>query len=618
MSLSWPVKGTITQQFGSNPNSIQPNGHTGVDFGIPEGTPIYAADSGNIVFEGWATTLSSSNPWWIAPAYAGILIIINHNDGFMSVYGHLSGTVINNGQFVEKGQLIGHSGSTGLATGPHLHFEVFQWPLQPYNGFYGRVNPNPLISGFAMEAQSSLVLAPNQRSVGENNINQRAQPNTTSEIVRIIQANTVETFTGYVRGENFSGSDLWYKDDQGYAWAKAFASPAVTDGLPDLTPPPPAPALSPTQRKVGADNVNQRTEANTSSPVIRVIAANTVEEFTGYVIGESVQGLNVWFKDKDGYAWAGGFIDQSTNGLPNLTPAKPAPVPVQPPVTTLPVIQRQIGDSKLNVRSEPNTSASIVSTVEAKATLTIDSWVTGQDIEGISTWFKNSSGYMWAGGFTTQDTNGLSYLGTIKPPAEPEKYSFAPAFDFVEVIPAGIGNFEYGNFPGKPEKVVIHQFGTPGVDTLTSTINTFNNPNGGRQVSAHFVVSGKRIIQMVSLKDRAYHAGSVGNNYVGIETDPAQDADTIASTKRLLQALKDYYGYELVKTRHRDVPGNSTNCGSLINLDLYNLSAPVTPPVTETPIEVPQTQPSVITPEIERQIIEKFFKRQLDSYFTSK
>jgi len=611
MSLSWPVKGTISQQFGSNPNSIQPNGHTGVDFAIPEGTPIYAADSGNIVFEGWATTLSASNPWWIAPAYAGILVIINHNDGFMSVYGHLSGTVINNGQFVEKGQLIGHSGATGLATGPHLHFEVFQWPLQPYNGFYGRVNPNPLISGFAMDVQSSLVLAPNQRSVGENNINQRAQPNTTSEIVRIIQANTVETFTGYVRGENFSGSDLWYKDDQGYAWAKAFASPAVTDGLPDLTPPPPAPALNPNQRKVGTDNVNQRLEANTSSPVIRVVAANTVEEFSGFVRGESVQGLNIWFKDSQGYVWAGGFIDQSTNGLPDQTPA-PAPAPA--PVSN----QRQVGDAKLNVRSEPNTSSTAVNTVEAKSTQTIDAFVKGQNIDGIDTWFKNSTGYLWAGGFTSQSTDGLSFLGTITPPAEPEKYSFAPAFDFVEVIPAGIGNFQFGNFPDKPTNVVIHQFGQLGVDTLTSVINTFNNPNSGRQVSAHFVVSGKRIIQMVSLKDRAYHAGAVGNNYIGIETDPAQDADTIASTKRLLAALKDLYGYEPIKIRHRDVPGNSTNCGSLINLDLYNLDVPVTPPVTEAPVEVPQTQPSTITPQIERQIIEKFFKRQLDSYFDTK
>jgi hypothetical protein len=179
------------------------------------------------------------------------------------------------------------------------------------------------------------------------------------------------------------------------------------------------------------------------------------------------------------------------------------------------------------------------------------------------------------------------------------KYSFTPDFDFVEVIPAGIGNFQYGNFPANPDSVVIHQFGTLGVDTLNSTINTFNNPNGGRQVSAHFVVSGKRIIQMVSLKDRAYHAGTVGNNYVGIETDPAQDADTIASTKKLLAALKTKFGRELTKVLHKNVPGNSTNCGASITLSKYDLTTPVivvpVPPSETKPTDIPVT-PIVVTP----------------------
>jgi hypothetical protein len=526
MSLSWPVEGKITQQFGSFPSSIQPNGHTGIDFGIPEGTPIYAADSGNIAFEGWATTLSSNNPWWLAPAYAGIVVVINHNDGFLTIYGHLSGTVINNGQFVEKGQLIGHSGNTGLSSGPHLHFEVAGWPLQPYNGYYGRLNPNNYVSGFAgapaIQPQTSLILSPNQRKVGANNINQRAQPNTaeSTPIVRIIEANTVETFNGFVRGEPFEGNDIWYRDDQGYAWSGAFASPVSTQGLPDLTPPKPA---APVIGRTSKVEIKYRATPYRSGKIIDTLPANVhFPSFTEFAHGESINGNDIWFRgtSRGGWGWSGGFTDPST-------------------------------------------------------------------------------------------------VNMIEVVAPKEVYGFTPDFDFVEYIPAAISNLAIGNFPDKPTHAVIHQFGALGVDTVGSTINTFTNPNLERVASAHFVVSGKRIIQMVSLKDRAYHAGEIGNNYVGIETDPAQDPDTIASTKKLLAALKAKYGYELTLTRHSEVPKNPTSCGSLIDLNLYTFEVPVTPPVTQPPVEVLPSQPSlVITPEIERAIIERFFKQQLDQYFS--
>jgi N-acetylmuramoyl-L-alanine amidase CwlA len=133
---------------------------------------------------------------------------------------------------------------------------------------------------------------------------------------------------------------------------------------------------------------------------------------------------------------------------------------------------------------------------------------------------------------------------------------------------------------------VIHQFGTVGIDTLNSTINTFTNPNMERVASAHFVVSGNRIVQMVSLDDRAYHAGSVGNDFIGIETDPAQDAATVASTRKLLAALNAKYGYKLQLIRHKDVQGNTTSCGSLIDLARYVVeeSAPTPAPIDEAKV----------------------------------
>jgi hypothetical protein len=146
----------------------------------------------------------------------------------------------------------------------------------------------------------------------------------------------------------------------------------------------------------------------------------------------------------------------------------------------------------------------------------------------------------------------------------------------------------YGNFPDKPEKAVIHDFGADGKDTYQSTVNWFKSPNS--QVSAHFVVSGKKITQMVSLKDRAYHAGPNGNNFIGIETDPKQDQDTINSTISVLKELKDKYGYKLALMEHNQIM--QTLCGDDVDLANYDIGftpvePPVTPPEPEKPVEPP-------------------------------
>lgn len=523
MSFIPPVTALVSQLFGANPNSIQPNGHTGKDYIVALNTPIKASAAGTVVWADWATKLSASNQWWIAPAYAGICVVIDHGNGFLTLYAHLNSTPLNIGDRVAQGQQIGLSGSTGLSTGPHLHFEILGWPLQPYNGFYGRLDPDKYLTA------PPAPLAANQRKAGADNVNMRSEAKSSAKLLRVIKGNTVETFTGYVIGESVKNINVWYKDAQGYAWAGGFTSQATT-GLSNLTPKPPVPVVvvNPAQRTAGTDNVNMRSQPNTSSPVVRVISGKSNEIFTGYVIGETVKGINVWYKDAKGYAWAGGFTSQATTGLPNVTPV-PAPIPVPVPAP------------------EPVTEA----------------------------------------------------------------YKFTPDFDFVEYIPAALPNLQISNFPDKPEKVVIHQFGTLGVDTVTSTINTFNNPTIERKASAHFVVSGKRIVQMVSLKDRAYHAGPEGNGFVGIETDPAQDADTIASTKKLLAALKVKYGYELVKTLHRDVPGNSTNCGASITLSNYNLD------VVPAPAPVPQPEPTPVLVD-EEAIIDAFLASMKKAYFAQK
>ena len=103
-SFSWPVAACVSQIFWAR--------HSGIDLAAPIGTPVYAADSGFAEIVGWDNT-----------GY-GNMILLNHGNGYLTRYGHLSAFAIRAGQSVKKGQLIGRVGSTGHSTGPHLHFEV--------------------------------------------------------------------------------------------------------------------------------------------------------------------------------------------------------------------------------------------------------------------------------------------------------------------------------------------------------------------------------------------------------------------------------------------------------------------------------------------------------------
>lgn len=548
MAFTWPVVANVTQQFATNPNSIQPNGHTGIDFGTPLNTPIKAIGAGTVMFAGWANTLSANNMWLIAPAYAGICVVINHGNGLLSLYAHLNRTDLNPGNTVSQGQVIGLSGSTGLSTGPHLHFEILGWPLPGNNGFYGRLNPNSYCKA------APAPLKPNQRVAGPDGANQRSAAKSTATIVRKIPGNSLENFTGYVIGEPVKGINIWYKDALGYVWAGGFTSQSTT-GLPNLTPPPPAPALKANQRLVGADNANVRTAANTatSTKVVKVLPAKSTVTLLGYVIGEPVKNINVWYKHADGYVWAGGFTSQATTGLPNLTP-KPAPAPAPAPTPT---------------------------PVAPKPTPT------------------------------------PTPPAVVTPTPEPTpSYSFTKDFDFVEYKPAHISNVQRQVdspgvvvFPAKPTHAVLHQFNARDLNpSLDGVIHHFQTERPGNESSAHFAVSGDRIVQLVSLKDRAYHAGRTGNDYIGIEIDPDQDEATVASAKKLLTAIKEKYGYLPTYIEHKDVPGNSTSCGVDIDLELYKLDVPVTPPVIQPPTEE----------DTRRQAVQEFVDWLVNDYFSKK
>jgi len=113
--MIYPAAARITSRFGSRVHPIlgYRRFHAGIDFGASYGTTIRAADGGRVIFSGW---------------YGGYgqAVIIDHGGGITTLYGHASRLYVREGQTVQQGDAIAAVGSTGLSTGPHLHFEVRQ------------------------------------------------------------------------------------------------------------------------------------------------------------------------------------------------------------------------------------------------------------------------------------------------------------------------------------------------------------------------------------------------------------------------------------------------------------------------------------------------------------
>jgi murein DD-endopeptidase MepM/ murein hydrolase activator NlpD len=108
-----PVNGTMTSGFGNRLHPILKVNrlHAGVDFGAPTGTPIYAAAAGEVIGASYMGGY-------------GNVVILDHGGGISTVYAHCSRILVRVGQRVDRGQHIAAVGSTGLSTGPHLHWEV--------------------------------------------------------------------------------------------------------------------------------------------------------------------------------------------------------------------------------------------------------------------------------------------------------------------------------------------------------------------------------------------------------------------------------------------------------------------------------------------------------------
>lgn len=109
-----PVEGRITSEFGHTRyynNSTEPERHGGIDLACPLGTPVAAANSGRVLFSEYI-------------ALTGNTILIEHGLGLKTMYYHMDSRLVEAGEMVKKGDIIGKVGTTGFSTGPHLHFSA--------------------------------------------------------------------------------------------------------------------------------------------------------------------------------------------------------------------------------------------------------------------------------------------------------------------------------------------------------------------------------------------------------------------------------------------------------------------------------------------------------------
>jgi murein DD-endopeptidase MepM/ murein hydrolase activator NlpD len=128
-----PVNGKLISGFGFRSLSIHGGGHmhTGLDFACKIGTPIYASGDGVVL-----TTGTPESGY-------GLQIDLNHGNGYVTKYAHLSKIAVSPGQEIDRGQLIGYSGNTGFSTGPHLHYEIIHngVKIDPMDYFYSDLSP---------------------------------------------------------------------------------------------------------------------------------------------------------------------------------------------------------------------------------------------------------------------------------------------------------------------------------------------------------------------------------------------------------------------------------------------------------------------------------------------
>ena len=126
--VGWPVAGTLSSPYGyrNHPVHEERKFHTGVDISVPSGSEVKATANGIVSFAGWTEN-------------SGIVVVAEHGHGFRTAYAHNRKALVRVGQRIARAEAIAMSGSTGVSTGPHVHYEIWRngRPTDPV-GFLAR------------------------------------------------------------------------------------------------------------------------------------------------------------------------------------------------------------------------------------------------------------------------------------------------------------------------------------------------------------------------------------------------------------------------------------------------------------------------------------------------
>ena len=218
IKLIVPVNGPITQLFGENPQIYKKwgfPGHNGIDYGIPNGTPVGAAAAGTVA------AVSFENGGY------GNFVKLSHKDGaktYFTYYAHLANATVSAGQKVKAGDVVGHSNNTGASTGPHLHFGL---KIDGENPAYkGYVDPMPyfLVGGASdsgdtsvgMDIPDAVKLPSLSFEVTAEVLNVRNGPGVEYAIVGQLQKGT------NVTGKRLQSKSVWVEYEKGKWIALAF------------------------------------------------------------------------------------------------------------------------------------------------------------------------------------------------------------------------------------------------------------------------------------------------------------------------------------------------------------------------------------------------------------
>jgi murein DD-endopeptidase MepM/ murein hydrolase activator NlpD len=111
----WPVPGHVSSSYGYRIHPVREERllHTGLDISIPSGNEVKATADGVVSFAGWTQA-------------GGIVVVLEHGHGFRTAYAHNGKALVRVGQRVARDESVALSGSTGVSTGPHVHYEVWK------------------------------------------------------------------------------------------------------------------------------------------------------------------------------------------------------------------------------------------------------------------------------------------------------------------------------------------------------------------------------------------------------------------------------------------------------------------------------------------------------------